>query len=297
MTAPSPAGGCSSGGAAAGAGACSAACPAAAARQHRGGAAGATVDVVVVGAGFAGLTAARRARPGRPLGGRARGARPRRRAGRQHELGGGEITERGGTFIGPTQDHIIALAKAMGVGHVPDLRHGRQRLHRRRASALDLQRHRADRDGAARPADPRPTSPWSSPSSTRCRPRSRSTRRGRPPNAAEWDAQTLEHAGSTSNSVTPQFQRARRRLATRPIFGAEPRELSLLFVLFYIAASGNEQNPGTFERNFNTRGGAQMCRFDGGSQRDRACGSRRSSGARVVLELAGAPDRRSATAA
>jgi len=36
-------------------------------------------------------------------------------------------------------------------------------------------------------------------------------------------------------------------------------------VLFYIAASGNEQNPGTFERNFNTRDGAQMFRFEGGS--------------------------------
>ena len=45
------------------------------------------------------------------------------------------------------------------------------------------------------------------------------------------------------------------------------RELSLLFVLFYVAASGNEQNIGTFERNFNTRDGAQMFRFAGGSQR------------------------------
>ena len=50
------------------------------------------------------------------------------------------------------------------------------------------------------------------------------------------------------------------------MFGAEPRELSLLFTLFYIAASGNETTPGTFERNFNTRGGAQMSRLLGGSQ-------------------------------
>ena len=55
-------------------------------------------------------------------------------------------------------------------------------------------------------------------------------------------------------------------VATRPIFGAEPRELSLLFTLFYIAASGDEQHPGTFERNFNTRDGAQMWRFDGGTR-------------------------------
>ena len=55
-------------------------------------------------------------------------------------------------------------------------------------------------------------------------------------------------------------------VATRPIFGTEPRDLSLLFVLFYIAASGDEQHPGTFERNFNTRNGAQMWRLAGGSQ-------------------------------
>ena len=77
--------------------------------------------------------------------------------------------------------------------------------------------------------------------------------------------------------------------ATRPIFGAEPRELSLLFTLFYIAASGDESNPGTFERNFNTRDGAQMCRFVGGSQlialrmaaaarRARAAAARRCAG-------------------
>src|SRR5581483_11893600 len=68
-----------------------------------------------------------------------------------------------------------------------------------------------------------------------------------------------------SNSVTPRFQ-ALVPAATRPIFGAEPGELSLLFVLFYIASSGNEQNPGTFERNFDTRNGAQQSRFVGGSQ-------------------------------
>src|SRR6266567_1676493 len=84
------------------------------------------------------------------------------------------------------------------------------------------------------------------------------------PNAAEWDGQTLE-TWIKSNSVNPKFQRL-TALATRPIFGAEPRELSLLFVLFYIASSGNETNPGTFERNFDTRQGAQQWRFQGGSQ-------------------------------
>jgi monoamine oxidase len=54
--------------------------------------------------------------------------------------------------------------------------------------------------------------------------------------------------------------------ATEAIFGAEPRELSLLYTVFYIAASGNEENQGTFERNFNTADGAQESRFDGGAQ-------------------------------
>ena len=85
------------------------------------------------------------------------------------------------------------------------------------------------------------------------------------PKAAEWDRPTLQQF-IDQNTVTPQF-RAIVPVATRPIFGAEPRELSLLFVLFYVAASGNEQNVGTFERNFNTRDGAQMFRFAGGSQR------------------------------
>jgi monoamine oxidase len=55
-------------------------------------------------------------------------------------------------------------------------------------------------------------------------------------------------------------------LSTRAIFGCEPRDISLLYTLFYIASSGNETNPGTFERNFNTRGGGQQWRMVGGTQ-------------------------------
>ncbi|HEY2769704.1 MAG TPA: FAD-dependent oxidoreductase, partial [Solirubrobacteraceae bacterium] len=85
------------------------------------------------------------------------------------------------------------------------------------------------------------------------------------PNAAEWDGQTLE---TWINQQTGTNQRFRELVAaaTRPIFGAEPRELSLLFVLFYIASSGDASTPGSFERNFDTRNGAQQSRFVGGSQ-------------------------------
>jgi monoamine oxidase len=83
--------------------------------------------------------------------------------------------------------------------------------------------------------------------------------------AATWDGETLESWLKVQPGVNDRFLEV-AALATRAIFGAEPRELSLLFTLFYVAASGNENNPGTFERNFNTRGGAQMTRLIGGSQ-------------------------------
>src|SRR5690348_846745 len=231
-------------------------------------------DVVVVGAGFAGLTAARLlAAAGRSVtvleardrvGGRAW----------NHDLGGGLVSERGATFAGPTQDHILALPNAVGVSTFPTYDTGDNIYINNVDNPLGLigpQRYsdNGPLGGLIGTAPPDPTivaeltevvqqldqmstqvpvdSPWSASS------------------AASWDGQTLQ-SWIDANSVTPRFK-ALVPAATRPIFGAEPRELSLLFVLFYIAASGNEQNPGTFERNFNTRGGAQMWRFRGGTQR------------------------------
>src|SRR5277367_1704595 len=68
------------------------------------------VDVVVVGAGLAGLVAATQlTSSGRSV----LVLEARDRVGGRvwnHDLGDGHISERGGTFIGPTQNHVAALA-------------------------------------------------------------------------------------------------------------------------------------------------------------------------------------------
>src|SRR5262245_31296139 len=82
--------------------------------------------------------------------------------------------------------------------------------------------------------------------------------------AVEWDSQTF-YTWLKANEANPDFMRL-ASTATDAIFGQEPRDLSLLYTVFYIAASGNESNTGTFERNFQTAEGAQQDRFVGGSQ-------------------------------
>src|SRR5207253_4112094 len=73
------------------------------------------VEFVIVGAGFAGLAAARRlVAAGRDVvvleardrvGGRVL----------NHDIGGGNVVEIGGQWVGPTQDRLAALAREVGV--------------------------------------------------------------------------------------------------------------------------------------------------------------------------------------
>jgi monoamine oxidase len=221
------------------------------------------VDVAVVGAGLAGLVAATELRR---AGHSVAVLEARDRVGGRvwnHDLGDGHISERGGTFIGPTQNHVAALAKRLKIPTFRTYDKGKD------VYVAGGERLTYSDRGPFGTAPPDPTidvqlatlvlgldqlsttvgvqRPWDA------------------PNAALLDGQTLS-TYLTDHSAPPRLRNL-TAAALRAIYGAEPREVSLLFALFYIAASGDPEHPGTFQRNFNTRGGAQQDRFVGGSQR------------------------------
>jgi monoamine oxidase len=200
----------------------------------------------------------------------------------RHSIGGGDYADMGAGFIGPTQDHIAAVVKELGIGTFPTYNSGNNvfvRSDGRRETFAsntpilgtapadpeivpDIVAAVAQLDSMASEIDV--NQPWAH------------------PNAALWDSQTLDsfvRQNSTGNKEFLDLVSA----ACEPIFGAEAREISLLYTLFYIASSGNEQNPGTFERNFNTTGGAQESRIVGGSQQI-ALRIAEQLGRRVVLK-------------
>ncbi len=218
------------------------------------------VDVVVVGAGISGLVAARKvARSGRSV----LVVEARDRVGGRvlnHRLRSGDVIEAGGAFIGPTQDHIAALARELRVPTFLEYNEGqsvynssgllgRQTYHGTvppdplilpDAGKLqyELDQWASEIDVAA---------PW------------------KHPRAREWDSITLgEHI--RRSAANPEGIETLIKAWTHPGFGADPDELSLLFVIHYVACSGNESTKGTFARNSDTADGAQERRFVGGSQ-------------------------------
>jgi Zn-dependent alcohol dehydrogenase len=81
-------------------------------------------DVAVVGAGLAGLAAARRLSA---LGASVVVVEARDRVGGRvqgHEIGGDKVVEVGGQWIGPTQDRLAALSAELGVDTFPTHGHG-----------------------------------------------------------------------------------------------------------------------------------------------------------------------------
>jgi monoamine oxidase len=207
----------------------------------------AAVDVVVVGAGLSGLVAAREvAAAGRSVA----VVEARDRVGGRvlnHRLDSGGVVESGAAFVGPTQDHILALADDLGIETFKEYAKGNnvyakgdQTMEYTDAATLQL---RIDQMAKEVPVD----APWDA------------------PKAAQWDGICL-HDWIESNTVNPQTGNLLLSYL-QPTFGTDAREVSLLFFLWYIAGAGNEDNRGTFERSSDTAGGAQDSRIVGGSQR------------------------------
>src|SRR5438067_3241054 len=222
-----------------------------------------SADVIVVGAGLAGLTAARQiVKAGRSVivleardrvGGRVL----------NHPLANGAYTELGGMFAGPTQDHIQALAAEVGVGTFATYNTGNNVFYGPRGR----EEYPNDTPFGTAPVDP-VVDPDIGLAVAQLDQMSTSVPVDRPwesSSAEQWDRQTLDTWLRANTSGSDEFM-ALSSAATEAIFGCEPRELSLRYTLFYIAAPGNEQNPCTFERNFDTGGGAQESRFVGGAQ-------------------------------
>jgi monoamine oxidase len=232
------------------------------------------VDVVVVGAGLAGLTAARQLVRARKsvlvleardrVGGRTLG----------QSIGEGEIADMGAGFIGPTQDHIAALAREMGVRTFKTYNEGSN------VQYFDGKR-------SLYPATGLPTDPGfvkDLPALLSLDAMAREVPVDAPWKAScarEWDSQTLE-TWKQANLSTANGK-ATLDAIVQPNWGAEPRDLSLLFVVFYIAAAGNERTPGSIVRLSTTPGGAQETRFVGGTQLI-ALRLAERLGSRVVLE-------------
>ncbi len=210
------------------------------------------VDVVVVGAGLAGLAAARALA--------AAGAsvvvlEARDRVGGRtlnHDLGEGKVVEVGGQWIGPTQDRLAALARELGVGTFPTYAQGHNLLEyggsvrRYRgtiprinpAVLVDVQQAQMRLNRLARkvPLD----APWEA------------------SDAARLDGQTM--ATWMRRNMATKSGRMLLELGVEAVWAAQPEDMSLLHVLFYIHSAGS------LELLFDTEGGAQQDRFAGGSQ-------------------------------
>ncbi len=219
---------------------------------------------MVVGAGLSGLVAAREiARAGHSVAVIEARDRVGGRMLSRTVAGGPEVVDLGAEFVGPTQNHIAALVAELGIATFPSYARGANVYvaEGSRTTYADggitgqappdllalpdllLAVTALDAMSTQVPVD----APWKA------------------ARAAEWDSQSLESWIRASTTNGKRF-RAQSTAAIRAIFAAEPREISLLFALFFIAASGDEHNAGTFERNFSTRNGAQQDRIAGGTQ-------------------------------